>query len=117
MSTEAFFTFRSTIDRMHQGPLGPYIDSYAARFKEQGYTEESACAQIRCVADFSRWLKRQGFAADDVDEQALTRFLKHRQRHRHLTRSDASALKKLLTLLREQHITRPQAASCDTDPL
>ena len=117
MSTEALFTFRSTVDRMRQGPLGSYVDAYAARLQEQGYSEESTRTQIRCVADFSRWLKRRGIAADDVDDQALTRFLKYRQRHRHLTRSDASALQKLLALLRERHIARPMPVQRHLNPL
>ena len=51
MGTEAFFTFRSTICRFHEGPLGPYVDGYAALLLAQGYCRKAARSQLRCVAE------------------------------------------------------------------
>ena len=42
-----------TFQRMHEGPLGLYIDSYAAEMREQGYCAGAMESQIRLVADFS----------------------------------------------------------------
>ena len=49
------------IFRAHQlcdqdGPLGPYIDSYAAELRDKGYAQHTCELQVRVVADFGRWL-------------------------------------------------------------
>jgi hypothetical protein len=51
------FTFSSTIERLRQGPLSEYLDTYATGLAEQGYTDHSIRRQIVAIADFSRWLK------------------------------------------------------------
>ncbi len=52
-----------TLQRMREGPLGPYVDSYAADMHQQGYTSPTAEAQIRLVVtDFSRWLAKRQIA-------------------------------------------------------
>ena len=53
------------IFRAHQlcdqdGPLGPYIDSYAAELRDKGYAQHTCELQVRVVADFGRWLARRG---------------------------------------------------------
>jgi hypothetical protein len=53
-----FFKDPQTILRMREGPLGHYIDSYAAELCAEGYAHGSAVLQIRIVADFSRWLAK-----------------------------------------------------------
>ena len=50
MGTEAFFIFRSTICRVHEGPLGPYVDDYAAQLVALGYCRKAGRSQLRCVA-------------------------------------------------------------------
>jgi hypothetical protein len=54
MSAAAFFKFSRTLRRMHEGPLGVYIDDFAALLQEEGYSRHSSCEMIRVVADFSR---------------------------------------------------------------
>ena len=44
--------------RMHDGPLGACIESYAAEMREQGYCAGAMESQIRLVADFSRWMMK-----------------------------------------------------------
>lgn len=94
-----FFTDTQTLQRMYKGPLGPYMDAYAALLHEGGYLRDSACFQIRLVADLSRWLQRQGLAAEDVNPQSVDRYLRYRKQRLYPGRSDASACKKLLELL------------------
>ncbi|MGA8554872.1 MAG: hypothetical protein WB630_10675 [Candidatus Acidiferrales bacterium] len=55
-----------TCQRMHEGPLGQYVDSYAAEMYEQGYCKAAAKSQIRLVADLSRWMaKKKNHCATD----------------------------------------------------
>jgi hypothetical protein len=75
MSTAAFFVFPKTLRRMHHGPLGVYMDEFAALLQVQGYSRKPACEMIRVVADFSRWLYGRYLGAEDVVADCLKRFL------------------------------------------
>ncbi len=71
-----------TLQRMREGPLGPYVDSYAADMHQQGYASPTAEAQIRLVADFSRWLGKRQIAPWKVTTEHCQRYLRFRARHR-----------------------------------
>jgi site-specific recombinase XerD len=106
MSTANFFVFPKTLRRMHQGPLGVYIDEFAALLQQQGYSRMWACVMIRLVADFSRWLYRRYLGAEDVDADRLKRFLAHRKRTRTVGLGDPATLRKMLALLHKKGVVR-----------
>lgn len=94
---------------LHEGPLGVYVDDFAALLQEQGYSPQSARMQTRLVADLSRWLRRQGLAANALSPQRLKTYLKYRKHRLRPNRADASALQKLLRLLRERGIVAQES--------
>ena len=74
------------------GPLGPYIDSYAAEMRAEGYAQQTREVQIRLVADFGRWLAKRGIQAQEVTAELFPPYLRARARRRRPTRNDLSAL-------------------------
>ena len=68
--------------RMHDGPLGPYMDSYAAEVRAQGYARYSAILRIRLIADFSRWLAKRRINAHEITAEHLPTYLRSRARQR-----------------------------------
>jgi integrase/recombinase XerD len=106
-----------TLQRMHEGPLGPYLDSYAADMHQQGYASPTAESQIRLVADFSRWLAKRQIIPQKITTEHCQRYLRFRARHRCPGRSDLAALKRLLNLLLRQGVIPesplPPATSAD----
>lgn len=54
------------LQRMHEGPLGPYMDSCAAYMHQQGYAAHTAESQIRLVADFSLWLAKHRLPPQEI---------------------------------------------------
>ena len=46
-----FFGDPKTCQRMHEGPLGQYIDSYVTEMCEQGYCQAATESQTRLVSD------------------------------------------------------------------
>jgi site-specific recombinase XerD len=109
--TNHFFKDPKTVRRLQEGPLGAYIDAYAALLKGQGYSWQSTRIQIRLAADLSRWLDRKGLAANDLNPQRVDGYLRCRKRHLRPHRGDASALKKLLGRLRETGVINDKAPS------
>src|SRR5271154_3037072 len=87
-----------------EGPLGPYIDSYAAEMSSQGYAQHTSELQIRLVADFSCWLAKRRIQAREVTAELFRPYLRMRARRRRPTGNDLSALHRLLDLLIRQGV-------------
>jgi site-specific recombinase XerD len=93
-----------TVQRLHEGPLSPYVDSYAAEMRREGYTPASAESQIRLVADFSQWLAKRRISAPQITAEHFQPYLRSRARYRRPGRSDRAALKRLWNLLLRQEV-------------
>ena len=74
------------------GPLGPYIDSYAAEMRDEGYARQTSEVQIRLVADFGRWLAKRRIQAQEITADVVSAVLRARARRRRPTGNDLSAL-------------------------
>lgn len=85
-------------------PLGPFIDSYAAEMRGEGYAQQTSEVQIRLVADFGHWLARRRMQAQEITAELFQPYLRARARRRRPTRNDRSALHRLLDLLVRQEV-------------
>ena len=94
-----FFKNPETLQRMHEGSLGKYMDEYAAELRAEGYAQQSAELQVRLVADFSRWLAKRRISAPQVTPAHFQSYLRSRARYRRPRQEDRAALKRLLNLL------------------
>ena len=74
-----------TLLRMQEGPLGAYIDDYAAELRTEGYAQQSAELQIRLVADFSQWLAKRHISAPQITAAHFQPYLRSRARYRRLS--------------------------------
>jgi site-specific recombinase XerD len=101
------FTFSSTIERLRQGPLSEHLDAYATAVADQGYTDHSIRQQIVVIADFSRWLKQKHIDVQALDSKVVDRFLRHRHRPQRVRRGDPKTLQRLLTMLRQIGVVKP----------
>jgi site-specific recombinase XerD len=108
-----YFSFPSTVRRMHEGTLGPFIDSFAQLLHELQFSRESARTQILCVADFSRWMHGRNLNAEDLGVDTVNRYLKHRLRGDGLRAGHRVALFRLLDLLRRSGIVRDDPVQID----
>jgi len=97
---DQFFSLPAVIRRLHVGPLGPYLDDFAALLSEQGYTRSTVRSKIELVADFSRWLDHRKLGLEELGDAVADKFLKHRRRHKSLHRGHAFTVQVLLGHLR-----------------
>lgn len=93
------------VQRLHDGPLGPHIDAYAAELHAEGYAPQSAEVKIRLVADFSRWLATHRLPPAAITFDHLSSYLRSRTRHRRPRRDDRATLQRLWRLLRREGVT------------
>ena len=90
---------------MHEGPLGPYMDSHAAYMHEQSYAKATVEGHLRLLADFSRWLARHRLTVQQITSELFPRYLRSRQsRHWRPSINDPSKLKVLLNHLIQQGV-------------
>lgn len=101
---EQFFNSPRTLMRLRQGPLAPYLASFAKQLSEQGYALVSGRIYIQLISDFSRWLKRNHIAARETTTEHTRKFLRYRTRKQCLGKGDPAALKSFLNLLRHEGI-------------
>ena len=81
------------------GPLGPYIEKFAAFLAAEGYTSQSIRTKRALVAKLSHWLKRRGMTRlARVDEERIHKFHAHRRNAR--GRGDVTTGRQLLEFLR-----------------
>jgi site-specific recombinase XerD len=98
------------------GPLGPYVDGFAARLAIQGYTEATTKDKRRLIAHLSRWLERHDLPLATLDEERVRRFLADHG-PTHVRRGDARTCKMLLDYLRELGSIAPPTKVVDSTPL
>ena len=101
MSTQAYFSDPKTLRRLHQGPLGPHIDAFAARLLAEGHSWQSAWRNFHVVSEFSGWLARKGIGLGELNEDVLGQYQRYRLRYRRPYLSDRAALTRLLVVLRD----------------
>lgn len=90
------------------GPLGPYIDQYAAEMRGERYSQQTSEKQIRVVADFGRWLSKRGIQATEITAELVHPYLRARARRQPPTGNEVPALRRLVRLLiRKEVIPAP----------
>jgi hypothetical protein len=102
--THHFFRDPRTVQRLHEGPLGPYLEAFAAEMHAEGYAQETAELQIRLVADFSHWLAKRRIPAWEITAEHFPSYLRSCAQNRRPGRSDRAALQRLRHLLLRQGV-------------
>jgi integrase/recombinase XerD len=77
-----YFQGRARISAILNGPLGLKLEDFSKQLFQRGYSEISARRHIRAAEHIVRWVDRQGFSNEDLDDRVLERFRKHLHRCR-----------------------------------
>lgn len=101
MNTAAYFAAPKALRRMHQGPLGPYIDDFANWLQEQHYSRSSGQRFVRAVANWSLWLHQSCVACGDINAKLLDRYIRYGARAGTIGQDDRRGLQKMLAWLQK----------------
>jgi len=102
-----FFVEPYALRRWKRGPLGPYVDGFAQRLWECGYSPSTGNAYIRCVGYLSLWMEEQGFAVSVLDEHRVQDHIQGMMHHQGTVVSSAPHLLFLSYLREVGAIRRP----------
>jgi site-specific recombinase XerD len=72
---EHAFVRKGVIARLRRGPLGSHLDELAASLHHQGYAPSSIQLYLRAAEQFTQWLRGQGRAVCQMDEDLLQRYI------------------------------------------
>ncbi len=100
--------------REPEGPLVPYLDSFATSLIEQGFKQHLIGRQVRIVAYFSQWLMTRNLSAEALTDEHVPHFLQIYQRSLSVRRGDFATLRRFVVFLRQLGVVDPTKNS---DPL
>ena len=89
---------------MNEGPLGPYINTFAEHIHDQGFARKHGCYQIRVLANFNRWLQKHNIELKDINHHKIDDFLDYRKKFVKINHPDKPALIRLLGMLNDMGI-------------
>jgi integrase/recombinase XerD len=97
--------------RAPEGPLAPYLDSFAGSLSTKGYALWSIHRRVLLAACFSRWLKREGVQLSRITSDHPTQYLRCRARQLRPCQGDAAALRHLIGFLRCEGVISAEKVS------
>jgi site-specific recombinase XerD len=106
-----YYTDADAWQRLHVGPIGPYIDTFAHQLAQQGYAQQTARTKLHVIATCSTWLQHRQLGIDAIDEQRIIAFFDDRKR---VHRGDPATLKALLEHLRGAGVIPTPPKQLDT---
>ncbi|MEJ2247215.1 MAG: site-specific integrase [Acidobacteriota bacterium] len=92
------------MDRLHGGPLGPYIDGFTAWLYEQGYKKATISYGLRLVRALGCWMQKRDIRVRSLDDKTTANFLMERRKERRIHLADKSKLDLFLRYLRHSHV-------------
>ncbi len=100
-----------------EGPLVPYLDSFAKSLDEQGFKRPLIGRQIRVAANFSKWLQAYEVEAHDVTDEHVQRFFEGPARQASVKRGELATLRRLMDLLGQLGVIRPLPEHNEPTPI
>lgn len=96
---EDLFSSPEVWRRLRDGPLGPYVDGFAALLSECGYARYSIRHRVGVAGQLNRWMKTRGLGVKDLDAALIGSFLDCRNRHQDMRWGIRAGLRLFLKLV------------------
>jgi site-specific recombinase XerD len=99
---------RSRLFRLlRSGPHGQLVERYAARLVGDGLVRHGTWRCFNVVGGLLSWIASHRGALADLDERSVEQYLRHRARKQSIQPGDRSALRRWLSVLREEGAIAP----------
>ena len=107
MVTEEYLRRSRLFRRLKSGLHGQHVERYAARLVEDGRARHSTWRCLHLVSDLLNWTTSRRCALGDLDERTVEQYLQHRAGKQSIQPGDRSALKRWVSVLREEGAIAP----------
>ena len=107
MESEEYLRRSRLFRRLRSGPYGQFVERYAARLVEDGLVRHGTWRSFNLVSGLLSWIASRRGALADLDEGSVEQYLRHRAGKQSIQPGDRSALKRWLSVLREEGAIAP----------
>lgn len=107
MEVEEYLGRSQIYRRLRCGPHGQLIECFAARLVEERLVRFGVWRCLNVVGGLLSWIASCRYKLADLDELVVERYLRHRGRRLSIQPSDRAALKRWLSVLRENGAIAP----------
>jgi len=107
MEVEDYLGRSRLFRRLKSGPQGAFIDRLAARLVNDGLVRHGTWRCLNVVGGLLSWIASRRWVVADLDERMVERYLRHRAAMQSIQPGDRAALKRWLTVLREEGAIAP----------
>ena len=109
MKVEEYLRRSRLFQRLKSGPHGQPIEQFAARLVEDGLVRHGTWRCLNVVGGLLSWMEGRRWALAALDERMFERYLRHRAGRQTIQPGDRAALKRWLSVLREEGVIAPAA--------
>jgi site-specific recombinase XerD len=109
MEVEDYLRRSRLFRRLRSGPHGAFIGRLAARLVNDGLVRHGTWRCLNIVGGLLSWIASRRSALSDLDERMVERYLRHRAARQSIQPGDRAALKRWLSVLREEGVIAPAA--------
>ena len=102
MEVEEYLGRSRLYRRLRSGPHGRLVECYAVRLVEERLVRHGAWRCLNVVGGLLSWIAGRRYKLIDLDEQIVERYLRHRGGRQSIQPGDRAALKRWLSVLREE---------------
>ena len=92
---------------LRSGPHEQFVERYAARLVEERLVRHGTWRCLNVVGGLLSWLAGRRYKLVDLNEQVVERYLRHRGGRQSIQPGDRAALKRWLSVLREEGAIAP----------
>lgn len=107
MECEEYLRRSRLFRRLRSGPHGQLVERYAARLVGDGLVRHGTWRCFNVVGGLLCWIASRRCALADLDERTVEQYLRHRAGKQSMQPGDRSALKRWLSVLREEGAIAP----------
>ena len=101
MEVEEYLGRSRLYRRLRSGPHGQLVERYAARLVEERLVRHGTWRCLNVVGGLLSWIAGRRYKLADLDERVVERYLRHRGGRQSIQPGDRAALKRWLSVLRE----------------
>jgi hypothetical protein len=109
MEVEDYLRRSRLFRRLRSGPHGQLIEKFAARLMNDGLVRHGTWRCLNVVGGLLSWIASRRRVVADLNERMLERYLRHRAARQSIQPGDWAALKRWLSVLREEGTIAPAA--------
>jgi site-specific recombinase XerD len=104
------------LSRVPEGPIAPYLGMFADSLDATGYKVKWIHRQVLLGACFSRWLRQNAVALQDITSDHLPRYLRYRSRRLQPKDGDHAAIAHLIDFLRREGVVPEERLAAVPEP-